>query len=165
MGTHGEGGDNPVKYLAAPADTDSRAASHRVRVMKTLGYVPRTWDQGRGIGKKWKGFKTEPDAFEAHLVEQDIGMNADEEDWEEDDEYNGDDWVEDEPLDEAEEFSFPDCSLRDARRLYRHIHQHYRDWRNVCCNSGDDRTPVFYVGKSKAAPHRWTGYTGLMCWT
>jgi hypothetical protein len=149
MSTCGEGSSECYKYLAAPAEADSSSAFHRFYVMKTLGYVPHFWDWGRGIGEKWKGF-TEPDAFEKAIAEQ----------------MACEDVEEDPGFGEEEAFDFPGCSVGDAKRLHRHIRQHCRDWRSVCCNTGSDgETPVFFVGESKAAPHRWTGYVGLKCWT
>jgi hypothetical protein len=150
MTAGGEGGEETFKYLGAPAEADSSSLFHRFYVMKTLGYVPHFWHRGYGIGKEWKGF-TEPDAFEKAVADQ--GINED----------YGDDEI---TFEEDYEFGFPGCTLDDAKRLYRHISQHCRDYRSVCCNKGyDGSTPVFFVGESKAAPHRWIGYAGEKCWT
>jgi hypothetical protein len=143
----GDGSDETVKYLGAPAEADSGSSFHRFYVMKTLGYVPHFWHWGAGTGDEWKGF-TEPDAFEKAIAEQTV------------DEYLG----ENADFDEDDDFGFPGCSLVNAKRLHRHIRQHCRDYRSVCCNSNSDGyTPVFFVGESKAAPHRWAGYFGLKC--
>jgi hypothetical protein len=174
----GEGSNETDKYLGAPAEADSSSAFHRFYVMKTLGYVPHFWHWGRGIGMKWKGFIAEPSAFAKPVAEQ-KSVEKEEEDSEDDEEDDESDDEDEEECDEEDEFSeedqnfeedekfdFPGCTLRDAKRLYRHIRQHCRDYRSVCCNSNSDGyTPVFFVGESKAAPHRWTGYFGLKCWT
>jgi hypothetical protein len=128
------------------------------------------WHWGRGIGEKWDGFIAEPDEFvmpvaEHNSVEKEEEEEEDSEDDEECDEED-EDSEEQHTFEESGEFDFPSCTVRDAKRVYRHIRQHCRDYRSVCYNNGyDGGTPVFFVGESKAAPHRWTGYTGEKTWT
>jgi hypothetical protein len=91
---HGETSESMFKYLAAPAEADSKSAFHRFHVMKTLGYVPHFWHWGSGIGKEWKGF-SEPNRFEKGVREGKV-VDADgeedqtcgeDEDFDEDTEY------------------------------------------------------------------------------
>jgi hypothetical protein len=170
MSGGGEGSDETFKFLAAPAEKDSNSAFYRSYVMKTLGYVPHFWHWGRGIGNVWKGF-TEPDAFEAASTRsasdrEESCVDDEEEDGDGDDDDQDEDDEDEAEFEEDEDFDFPGCSLRDAKRLFYHLRQHCQDWRSVCCNSNSDGyTPVFFVGQSKALPHRWSGYAGGKCWT
>lgn len=157
MDAGGEGGEPLIKCLVAPvSNSDPSSPFYSHYVMQKLGYAPQFWTSGRGIGKAKKE-STDPNALKETLEQQK----------EQHQRYYRDQSIMDEDsFDATDEFGFPSCSIGQAKQLHECIKQSYSDWRSVCCNSGcDGDTPVFFVGKSKAPPHRWTGYGGDKTWT
>lgn len=146
METGGEGGDTMEKCLVAPASNgDPSSPFYRYHLMQTLGYAPHFWRTGSGIGGPWRGF-TDPNADAADLEQQ-----------QQQQEYRF--WY-------VDSYNIPYVPMDHAKKLFTCIQQSYGDWRSVCCNSGSDgETPVFFVGKSKNLPRRWTGYCGAKTWT
>lgn len=147
METGGEGGDTMDKCIVAPVSNNNEPSSpfYRYRLMQTLGYAPHFWRSGRGIGDAWRGF-TDPNADAVDLEQQ-----------QQQQEYHF--WY-------VDSYNIPYVPMAHAETLFKCIQRSYCDWRSVCCNSGSDgETPVFFVGKSKSQPHRWTGYCGAKTWT
>lgn len=146
METGGEGGDTMDKCLVAPASNgDPSSPFYRYHLMQTLGYAPHFWNSGSGIGDAWRGF-ADPNADATDLEQQ-----------QQQHEYRF--WY-------VDNYNIPYVPMAHAKQLFKCIQHSYCDWRSVCCNSGSDgETPVFFVGKSKSQPHRWTGYSGAKTWT